>query len=104
MTTMELDRVSLHYAHCLWLGDILSPRFGHIEAVLNGNATAPNEGQVTALRRFLQDLDGNISRMRSQIRFGFLYRPIRIAPNMENRVGVQFRNRITGNQGTLILE
>ena len=38
------------------------------------------------------------------MRFRFLYRPIRIAVNNEHRVGVQFRNQLTGNQSLLILE
>ena len=75
-----------------------------MEAVLDGDETAPKEGQVIALQRFLKDLDGSIGRMRSRITFGFLYRPIRVVPNVENRVGVQFRNGLTGSQNTVIME
>ncbi len=104
-TTMEVDGVPFRQeGRQLWIGDISSQRFGHLEVVLTGDVIGPNEGQLSVFRRFVSALDSNIYRMRSKITFGFLYRPIRIAPNMENRVGVQFRNRITGNQATLILE
>jgi hypothetical protein len=36
------------------------------------------------------------------MRFGFLYRPIRIALNNENRIGVQFINKLTGKQVGMI--
>jgi hypothetical protein len=105
VATIEVDGVLLRQERKrLWIGDVISQRFGHMEAVLDGTADAPKEEHVSALHRFFQNLDSNISRLRSKIRFGFLYRPIRIAPNMENIVGVQFRNRFTGNQSLLIQE
>ena len=70
----------------------------------HGDANGPREGHAEALRRFLKDPEGIVAAMRRELRWAFLYRPIRIAPNMENRLGVQFMNKFTGNQSRLIQE
>lgn len=101
---MEIEGVQLRYEHGIWIGDVTSPRFGHMEAVLDGTPESPSGQHAEAFRGFLTNLDANIAKLRKQICCGFLYRPIRIAPNNENRVGVQFLNKLTGNQGRLILE
>jgi len=75
-----------------------------VEVLFGGSDAGPDEKQVQSYRRFAEHLDANIARLRKQIFFGFLWQPIRIAINMENLVGVQFRNRLTGNQGKLILD
>ncbi len=100
---MNVDGIELRYQRGLWLGAVAT-RFGAVEVLFSGTEAGPDEKQVVAFRRFADDLDAAIGHLRKQIFFGFLWRPIRIAINMENRVGVQFRNRLNGNQGKLILE
>jgi hypothetical protein len=100
----NVDGVELRYEHGLWLGDVVLPAYGHIEAVLDGDVNGPSDGHAEALRRFLKDPEGIVAEMRKKLRWAFLYRPIRVAPNMENRLGVQFMNRLTGNQSRLIQE
>ncbi len=100
---MDGDGIELRFESGVWLGAVAT-RFGVLEVVVGGSQSAPDQSQHDALGRFQSALDDNIRRIRGEIRFSFLWRPIRIAVNNENRVGVQFRNRITGNQGKLILE
>lgn len=100
---MTFEGMQLRHEGGLWLGAV-STKFGVVDVLFGGSDAAPDEKQVQAYRRFAENLDANIARLRKQIFFGFLWRPIRIAINTENRVGVQFRNRLTGNQGKLILE
>jgi hypothetical protein len=100
---MQIDGLDLQYAHGLWLGTI-SSRFGAIEVMFGGTAEQPDATQIQAFRRFAAALDDNLAKLRSKLSFAFLYHPIRIAINNETRVGVQFRNWITGNQSSLILE
>jgi hypothetical protein len=100
---MQLDDLDLRYAHGLWLGAV-SSRFGLVEVLFGGSVNQPDEQDIAAFRRFSVALDENIAKLRKQIGCSFLYRPIRIAVNNEKRVGVQFQNRITGSQSTLILE
>ncbi len=95
--------IDLRFESGVWLGTVPT-RFGVLEVVVGGSESAPDEGQLDALRRFQSALDDNIRQLWGEIHFGFLWRPIRLAVNNENRVGVQFRNRITGNQGKLILQ
>jgi hypothetical protein len=100
---MDIAGIQLRFESGLWLGAV-STTFGAMEILFGGSEAGPNDKQVQAYRAFAGNLDANIARLRRQIFFGFLYQPIRIAINMENRVGVQFRNRLTGNQGNLILD
>ena len=100
---MDGNGIDLRFESGVWIGTV-STRFGLLEVVVGGSQTAPDQVQLDALRRFQYALDDNIRQLWGEIRFGFLWRPIRLAVNNENRVGVQFRNRITGNQGRLILQ
>jgi hypothetical protein len=100
---MNVDGIQLRFDGGLWVGAV-SSKFGTVEVLFSGSDAGPDEQQVQAYRRFAEHLDANIARLRKQIFFGFMWQPIRIAINMENRVGVQFRNRLTGNQGKLILD
>ncbi len=81
----------------LWIGDIISD-FGHIEVLLDGARDAPSQEHVAAFERFAANLSENLLNVRKQISLSFLYRPIRIAPNNENRIGVQFKSKLTGKQ------
>lgn len=100
---MQHKVLDLQYTHGLWLGAV-SSRYGMVEIMIGGSAERPDEQDIAAFRRFAETLDGNIAKLRKRISFGFMYHPIRIAINNEKRVGVQFRNWITGNQSTLILD
>src|SRR5262245_5496273 len=93
-TLMTVDRMELRWNGGLWVGAV-STKFGLVEVLFGGSEAGPDEEQVQAYRRFAEDLDGSIARLKMQICFGFLWHPIRIAINDENRVGVQFRNRLT---------
>ncbi len=100
---MNVEGIQLRFDGGLWLGAV-STKFGIVEVFFSGSEAGPDEKQVQAYRRFAEHLDANVARLRKKIFVGFLWHPIRIAINMENRVGVQFRNRLTGNQGKLILD
>ena len=100
----NVDGVELRYEHGVWIGHIVLPTYGHMEAVLDGDANGPRQGQQEALRRFLKEPEAIVGRLRKELPWAFLYRPIRVAPNMENRLGVQFMNKLTGNQSRLIQE
>ena len=100
---VEGNGIDLRFESGVWIGT-LSTRFGVLEVVVGGSQSAPDQSQLDALRRFQSSLDDNIRQLWGEIRFSFLWRPIRLGVNNENRVGVQFRNRITGNQGKLILQ
>jgi hypothetical protein len=100
---MQHSDLHLHYADGLWLGTV-SSRFGVIEVLFGGTAQQPAESEVTAFRRFAVALDENIAKLRNRVPFAFLCHPIRIAINNEKKVGVQFRNWLTGSQSAMILE
>jgi hypothetical protein len=91
----------LQFVQGLWLGR-LETRFGPIELILEGTLEAPDPAQQAALEAFLPTAVATIERLRRKLACGFLYRPIRLAVNTQNRVGVQFRNRLTGNQSQLL--
>ena len=100
---MDGNGIELRFGAGVWLG-ALPTRYGILEVLVGGTESAPDRAQLDALRRFRTSLDDNIRELRRDIRFGLLWRPIRLAVNNRNRVGVQFRNRITGNQDKLLLE
>ncbi len=100
---MKIDDLQLRFDHGLWLGAIPSC-YGLLELLLTGSEDGPDERQLEAFQRFSSDLDNNIKKLSKQLSWSFLYRPIRIAINAENKVGVQFQNRFTGNQRQLVLE
>jgi hypothetical protein len=100
---MNVSGTEFRYQGGLWLGAVWT-KVGWVEILLAGSPTEPESKHLQAYSRFAEDLDANITQLRRKISFGFLWRPIRIAINNENRVGVQFRNRLTGNQRKLILE
>lgn len=83
----------LIYSNGLWLGAVPS-RYGAIELVLDGTPESPNEQQVAAIRAFMPHAGETIERLRRRLPLSFLWRPVRLAPNNENRVGVQFQHRI----------
>jgi len=94
---MEICGARFRSENALWIGDLMS-EFGHLEVLLDGTRDAPNQEHVAAFQRFAADLQENLLKVRKQILFPFLYRPFRIAPNLDNRVGIQFKNKLTGKQ------
>ena len=100
---METIPLRFQYAHGVWLAEIQTP-FGQMQVMVGGTKDAPDEADLAALEQFLPDAGMRIRTLRKKLRWGFMYRPIRLAMNMEHRVGVQFRHRLTGYQGNLLLD
>jgi hypothetical protein len=88
----------------LWFGDVPSKSFGSLEVVLDGTKESPDPVQAEALRRFTQNIDDNVNKLRKRLLFSFLFRPVRLAPNKRGKVGVQFRNVLTGDQKKMVVE
>jgi len=93
----EIPTLELQFVRDLWLGTLDTP-FGIIELVVSGTPEAPNPAKLAALEAFLPTAVATIDRLRRKLSFRFLWHPIRLAVNNQNRVGVQFRNRLTGAQ------
>ena len=100
----EINGIQLSNRKGLWFGDVPSKSYGTLEAVLDGNKEAPDPLQAEALRRFTKDIDQNVNKLRSRLFLSFLYRPVCLAPNKKGRVGVQFRNILTGDQQKMVVE
>ena len=100
----EINGVQLSNRKGLWFGDVPSKKFGKLEAVLDGSKESPDPMQAEALRRFTKNIDENVNKLRSRLFLSFLFRPVRLAPNKKGRVGVQFRNILTGDQKKLVVE
>jgi hypothetical protein len=98
---MEICGAQFRKEGVLWIGELPSD-FGSLEVLLDGTAEAPDPGHVAAFTRFSANLRDNLRQVRRKIKLAFLYRPFRIAPNIENRVGIQFKNRITGKQLSML--
>jgi hypothetical protein len=102
---MDLTSVveRLRYESGLWLAEVTT-KLGIVEVFVDGSPEEPNRAQVEALRRFLLSSEESMTRLRRRLRFSVLYRPIRIAVTMENRVGIQFQNKITGAREHILAE
>src|SRR5262245_61048916 len=83
----------LVYSHGLWLGAVAS-RYGAIELALGGTAESPNKQHLAAIQEFMPRADETISQLRRRLPLSFLWRPVRLAPNDQGRVGVQFQHRL----------
>lgn len=84
---------SLVFAHGLWLGAIASP-YGPIELVVGGSKDAPDPQHISALKEFLPIAGEIVHKLRRKLPLPFLWRPVRLAPNNQNRIGVQFQHRL----------
>src|SRR5438874_1945880 len=104
MMATEINGYPLSNRKGLWFAEIPSKNYGTLEAVLDGSRESPDAMQAEALRRFTKDIDKNVNKLRSRLLFSFLFRPIRLAPNKKGKVGVQFRNILTGDQKKLVVE
>jgi len=83
--------------HGIWIGRMASP-IGLIEVIVDGTPEQPDVVQLQALQAFLPQAASRVVTLRRRLSLSFLYSPIRIAVNRENRVGVQYRNRLTGSR------
>jgi hypothetical protein len=75
-----------------------------IELVLDGTPESPTEQCLAAIQAFLLDSGEKTERPRRKLRFSFLWRPVRLAPNSQNRVGVQFQHRILNRREMLFAD
>jgi len=94
MTLIEMTAQLAHIGNGLWVGTIPAPnRYGSMELVLGGTAEAPKAEHVAAIEAFMPNALETIGRLRGRLSFSFLWDPVRIAVNNQNRVGVQFQRR-----------
>jgi hypothetical protein len=100
---MRIDGVDFEYGRGLWHGTVPS-RMGKVEVLIDGSPSNLDGSQVGVFRRFALGLEPNLSKMRRQIKWGFLYKPVRIAINHQLQLGVQFRNRFVGTQQTILFQ
>jgi hypothetical protein len=87
----------------LWLGAVPS-RYGMIELVLAGTPEAPDEQHLAAIQAFMPHASETIERLRRRFALPFLWHPVRLAPNNQNRVGVQFQRRIFSRREILFAD
>ena len=94
--------LKLQFQWCdgVWVAPLDTPH-GVVEVMVGGTEDSPDQRQLAALDPFLAQASETTERTRKRLRFSFLYRLIRIAVNEQARVGLQFRNRITGAQPLL---
>ena len=104
MSAIEINGFPVSHRRGLWFAEIPSKDYGTLEAVLDGSKDTPDPMQAEALRRFTKDIDKNVNKLRKRLMFSFLFRPVRLAPNKKGKVGVQFRNILTGDQKKLVVE
>jgi hypothetical protein len=90
----------LSFVRGVWVGTV-NTDFGTIELVLNGTADGPRPEQIEAVQAFMRRANATIADVRKQLRFPVLWKPIRLAPNSECRVGIQFQHRIFNRQEML---
>jgi len=100
----EINGIPLNNRKGLWFGDVPSKAYGTIEAVLDGTKESPDPVQAEALRRFTTNIDENVNKLRGRLLLSFLFRPVRLSPNKKGKVGVQFRNILTGDQKKMVVE
>jgi hypothetical protein len=94
MTLIEPTAHLVHAEDGLWVIRIpASNRYGSMDLVLGGTAEAPNAEHLAAIEAFLPNALETIDRLRRRFLFPFLWDPVRIAVNDQNRVGVQFQRR-----------
>jgi hypothetical protein len=94
----QVGVIRLYYSGGLWVGVWKSGRYGAIEVFTSGDDGGPEAESVNSLRAFFNRPDDKIEEVRRCIPWSFFYYPIRITPNQDHRVGIQFRNWSTGNQ------
>jgi hypothetical protein len=100
----DINGIPLTNRKGLWFAEVPSKSYGTLEAVLDGSKDAPDALQAEALRRFTKNIDENVKKLRGRLLLSFLFRPVRLSPNKRGKVGVQFRNILTGDQKKMVVE
>jgi hypothetical protein len=81
----------------LWVAELSTP-YGIIE-LLCGEEEQPDIRTLILIEHFFSGGDDHLAVIRRSVfRFPIIWHPIRLAINDQGRLGVQFRNRITGSQ------
>ncbi len=94
MTLIDATAHLAYGGNGLWVGTIPAQnRYGSMELVLGGTAEAPNAEEIAAIQAFMPKAWETIGRLHRRFFFPFLWDPVRIAVNNQNRVGVQFQRR-----------
>ncbi len=89
----------------LWVGTIpAANRFGTMELVLGGTAEAPKAEHIAAIQTFMPHAHETIARLHRRLSFSFLWDPVRITVNDQNRVGVQFQRRLFSRREILFAD
>jgi hypothetical protein len=101
--TVGPSTMRLMFIDGLWLGRIPSS-YGDLELIMGGDASGPQDEQRAAVDAFLQRAETIIERLRRKLSLPFLWRPIRIAPNNQGRVGVQFQHRVMNRRELLFAD
>lgn len=81
----------------LWIAH-LPTSFGSVE-LLCGEGDTPDLQEIKLAEQFLNATEDRLVTVRRSVfALPWLWRPIRLAVNDEGRLGIQFRNRMTGSQ------
>lgn len=89
---LKFERVS-----GLWIAPLMTPD-GTVEVIVDGSDERPNSTHLAALGGFFPCGWDITIQAKKRLRFSFLYKLVRIAPNGQSRIGLQFRNILTGAQ------
>lgn len=87
----------------LW-GARISTRYGMVEVLLGGSDEKPDQRQLAALETFFARASEITESSRRRLPFAFLYRLVRVAVNDGGKVGLQFRNVLTGSQPLVFVD
>ena len=105
MTLIEATAQLAHVGNGLWVGTIPAPnRYGSMELVLDGTAEAPKAEHIAAIEAFKPNALETIGRLHGRLSFSFLWDPVRITVNNQNRVGVQFQRRLFSRREILFAD
>ena len=105
MTLIEPTAQLVHAEDGLWVIRIPAPnRYGSMELVLDGTAEAPKAEHIAAIQAFMPNALETIGRLHGRLSFSFLWDPVRITVNNQNRVGVQFQRRLFSRREILFAD
>jgi len=79
-------------------------RRGEIEVLVGNSGHGPNPAHLAALEPYFLRATELTTTTRRKLAFPVLYRLIRVAVNAQGRVGLQFRNRLTGAQPLVFID
>jgi hypothetical protein len=105
MTLIDATAQLAHVGNGLWVGTIPAPnRYGSMQLVLSGTAEAPKVEHIAAIQAFMPNALETIGRLHGRFLFSFLWDPVRVAVNNQNRVGVQFQRRLISRREILFAD